>query len=91
MVGPSASKRSLSHIFMSIFDTGSNGRGFGKGKDICKEEGNGKKKEVVGDGKEKELEGRTSRRKVRWRKRSSARSSSFSNSPRSSTRRRCWT
>ena len=49
---------------MSIFDTGSNGRGFGKGKDICKEEGNGKKKEVVGDGKEKELEGRTSRRKV---------------------------
>ena len=55
MVGPSASKRSLSHIFMSIFDTGSNSRGFGKGKDICKEEGNGKKKEVVGDGKE-ELE-----------------------------------
>ena len=87
MVGPSASKRSLSHIFMSIFDTGSNGRG----KDICKEEGNGKKKEVVGDGKEKELEGRTSRRKVRWRKRSSAISSSFSSSPRSSTRRRCWT
>ena len=57
MVGPSASKRSLSHIFMSIFDTGSNGRGFGKGKDICKEDGNGKKKEVVGDGKEEfELE-----------------------------------
>ena len=54
MVGPSASKRSLSHIFMSIFDTGSNGRGFGKGKDICKEEGNGKKNEVVGDSKERE-------------------------------------
>ena len=55
MVGPSASKWSLSHISMSIFDTGSNSRGFGKGKDICKEEGNGKKKEVDGDGKE-ELE-----------------------------------
>ena len=42
---------------MSIFDTGSNSRGFGKGKDICKEDGNGKKKEVVGDGKEEfELE-----------------------------------
>ena len=41
---------------MSIFDTGSNSSGFGKGKDICTEEGNGKKKEVVGDGKEEELE-----------------------------------
>ena len=57
MVGPSASKRCLSHIFMSNFDTGSNSKGFGKGEDVCKEEGDGKMEEVDGDGKEEKLEG----------------------------------
>ncbi len=43
MVGPSASKRSLSHVSMSIFDTGSNTKGFSKtfGK------GEGQKEEEV--------------------------------------------
>ena len=41
---------------MSIFDTGSNSRGFGLGEDVCKEEGDGKKEELVGNCKEEELE-----------------------------------
>ena len=41
---------------MSIFDTGSNSRGFGLGEDVCKEEGDDKKEELVGNCKEEELE-----------------------------------
>ena len=48
MVGPSASKRSLSHIFMSIFDTGSS-----KTKVMVKDVGNGK--EEMGIGKQKTI------------------------------------
>ena len=48
MVGPSASKRSLSHIFMSIFDTGSS-----KTKVMVKDVGNDK--EEMGIGKQKTI------------------------------------